>query len=89
MNKDLEKKFRKNINPRVFWDCSFEDLDLEKDKIFIIGRIMMRGTDREIHFIEDNFSLKEIKEAVEKSTETDDVCINYYQKSYNYGAKRQ
>ena len=56
MNKDLEKKFRKNINPRVFWDCSFEDLDLEKDKIFIIGRIMMRGTDREIHFIEDNFS---------------------------------
>ena len=50
---------------------------------------MMRGTDREIHFIEDNFSLKEIKDAVEKSTETDDICINYYQKLYNYGDKRQ
>ena len=49
----------------------------------------MRGTDKEIHFIEDNFSLKEIKEAVEKSTEVDDICVNYYRKLYLYETRRK
>jgi len=88
-NTYLDKKFRENIHPRVFWDCNFEDLDIKKDKVFIIGRVLMRGTDKEIHFIEDNFSLKEIKEAVEKSTEVDDICVNYYRKLYLYETRRK
>lgn len=88
-NTFLDKKFRENIHPRVFWDCNFEDLDIKKDKVFIIGRVLMRGTDKEIHFIEDNFSLKEIKEAVEKSTEVDDICVNYYRKLYLYETRRK
>ena len=88
-NTFLDKKFKENIHPRVFWDCNFEELDIKKDKIFIIGRVLMRGTDKEIHLIEDNFSLKEIKEAVEKSTEVDDVCVNYYRKLYLYESRRK
>lgn len=88
-NTYLDKKFRENIHPRVFWDCNFEELDIKKDKVFIIGRVLMRGTDKEIHFIEDNFSLKEIKEAVEKSTEVDDICVNYYRKLYLYETRRK
>ena len=40
-NTFLDKKFRENINPRVFWDCNFEELDIKKDKIFIIGRVFV------------------------------------------------
>ena len=47
-NTDLDKEFKAHIHPRVFWDCRFEELDIEKDKIFIIGRVLMRGTDKEI-----------------------------------------
>ena len=88
-NTDLDKEFKAHIHPRVFWDCRFEELDIEKDKIFIIGRVLMRGTDKEIRFIEDNFSLQEIKEAVEKSTEVDDICVNYYTKLYLYESRRK
>ena len=88
-NTDLDKEFKAHIHPRVFWDCRFEELDIEKDKIFIIGRVLMRGTDKEIRFIEDNFSLQEIKEAVERSTEVDDICVNYYTKLYLYESRRK
>jgi len=88
-NTDLDKEFKAYIHPRVFWDCRFEELDIEKDKIFIIGRVLMRGTDKEIRFIEDNFSLQEIKEAVERSTEVDDICVNYYTKLYLYESRRK
>lgn len=81
---NLNIEFQKNIHPRVFWDCSFQKLDLEKNKYFIISRVLMRGTDEEIHFIEKNFSMKEILEAVENSPETDDRCINYYRKIASY-----
>ena len=82
-NTDLDKEFKAHIHPRVFWDCRFEELDIEKDKIFIIGRVLMRGTDKEIRFIE------EIKEAVERSTEVDDICVNYYTKLYLYESRRK
>ena len=85
----LDKEFKANIHPRVFWDCRFEDLSLKKNKYFMIARTLMRGTDKEIHFIESLFSLDDILKAVERSPEVDAVCRNYYRYIYDYVTKRQ
>ena len=42
----------------------------------MIARTLMRGTDKEIHFIESLFSLDDILKAVERSPEVDAVCRN-------------
>lgn len=85
----LDKEFKANIHPRVFWDCRFEELSFKKNKYFMIARTLMRGTDKEIHFIESLFSLDDILKAVERSPEVDAVCRNYYRYIYDYVTKRQ
>lgn len=30
----LDKEFKANIHPRVFWDCRFEELSLKKKQVF-------------------------------------------------------
>ena len=79
---DLDKEFKAHIHPRVFWDCRFEELSM-------IARTLMRGTDKEIDFIETHFSLEDILKAVERSPEADAVCKNYYQYIYKYVTEKQ
>lgn len=86
---DLDKEFKAHIHPRVFWDCRFEELSLKDSKYFMIARTLMRGTDKEIHFIETHFSLEDILKAVERSPEADAVCKNYYQYIYKYVTEKQ
>jgi len=89
MNTDLDKEFKANVHSRVFWDCHFDKLSLKESKYFMIARTLMRGTDKEIQFIETHFSLEDILKAVEKSPEADVVCRNYYRYIYNYVTKRK
>lgn len=70
---ELKNLFFNNVDKCVFWDLNFE-----KDLSFIITRTLMRGTAKEISFIEDIFSLSEIVQAIEKSPKADKKCKNYY-----------
>ena len=73
-----KKYFFENVDRCVFWDLNPESLDFEKDLSFIISRTLMRGTAKEISFIEKNFPLSRIVQAVEKSPEANEKCKNYY-----------
>ncbi|MBW8245186.1 hypothetical protein K1F50_20450 [Muricauda oceani] len=41
-----------HLNPATFWDVDINLLDAEKDRDFIIVRVLERGTDPEIGLIE-------------------------------------
>ncbi|MFN5317627.1 MAG: DUF6922 domain-containing protein [Bacteroidia bacterium] len=39
----MTKPLKPNLNPRIFWDVRFDDLDYEKYANFIIERVFERG----------------------------------------------
>lgn len=79
---DLDKKkLSKNIlTPSTFWDVNLNLLDAEKDKDFIIVRVLERGTDVEIMHIESTYSQQEIISALENTRGVSKKTINFYKK---------
>ena len=77
---DLDKKkLHKNIlTPSTFWDVNLNLLDAEKDKDFIIVRVLERGTDVEIMHIESTYSQQEIISALENTRGVSKKTINFY-----------
>jgi len=53
-------------------------LDAEKDKDFIIVRVLERGTDVEIMHIESTYSQQEIISALENTRGVSKKTINFY-----------
>lgn len=54
---DLEK-----LEPAIFWDVDIRKLDVEQHKVFIIERIMLRGTWNAFREILKTYGKKEIKD---------------------------
>ena len=77
---DLDKKkLHKNIlTPSTFWDVNPNLLDAEKDKDFIIVRVLERGTDLEIMHIESAHSQQEIISALQNTRGVSKKTINFY-----------
>jgi len=76
-----KKKLSKNIlTPSTFWDVNLNLLDAEKDKDFIIVRVLERGTDVEIMHIESTYSQQEIISALENTRGVSKKTINFYKK---------
>ncbi len=77
---DLDKKkLNKNIlTPSTFWDVNLNLLDAEKDKDFIIVRVLERGTDLEIMHIESAHSQQEIISALQNTRGVSKKTINFY-----------
>ena len=46
----------------VLWSVRIEDLNLEKDKVYIIHQILSFGNLKELRWLFDNYSVKKIKE---------------------------
>ena len=63
----MKKKLKKsNKIPKGFqsilWSVRLEDLDLQKDKVYIIHQILSYGNLKELKWLLKNYSLSEIKE---------------------------
>lgn len=71
-----EKDFFEYITNGVFWDCDTSELSLNKNKNFIIGRVLTRGLERDINYIYQNFTTEEIKTALNKCPECDGKIQN-------------
>lgn len=45
----------------ILWSVRVEDLDLQKDKVYIIHQILSYGNFKELRWLLKNYSLQEIK----------------------------
>lgn len=54
-------------NQSLFWGVNLDKLDLDKNKEFIISRILENGTKEDIDWLRTNFTDTEIKDIVIKS----------------------
>jgi hypothetical protein len=66
------------LNPTTFWDVDLNLLDESKDMDFIIVRVLERGTDDEIQYIETTYSQQEIVAALESTKGVSKKTLNFY-----------
>jgi hypothetical protein len=59
----IESKIPKKMQ-WLFWSCNVNDLDLEKDKNYIISQVLNYGTWEDLKWLFKIYSEKEIKNAV-------------------------
>lgn len=67
----MKKKLPKSLQP-VLWSVKIGDLDLKKDRVYIIHQILAFGNLKQLKWLLRNYSLKEIRE----------VFLKYPLKSY-------
>jgi hypothetical protein len=75
-------EFRKSL----FWDVNPETIDLEKDKAFVIERVLERGNTAEWLYIKEKFGLSKIKEEALKAgyltKDTLQFCSVYFSEPF-------
>lgn len=49
---------------KYFWDCNFNELNLDEHKTFILNRLLTFGDIEGIKFIIDKFPQKEVKDYI-------------------------
>jgi len=64
---------------KYFWDVKFEDIDLDKRRVYILKRILEYGDKEAVHWMWKNFKKSEIKYALTNFR-------GYSQKSANFWA---
>lgn len=65
-----------------FWDRTFDELDLDKEKDFIIIRLFMHGGFEGISFVENTFDEKDIIHALKTRSGFKSDCCKLFSKKY-------
>ncbi|TYB97071.1 MAG: hypothetical protein FXF54_02765 [Kosmotoga sp.] len=63
---------------RCFWDVDTKKLDLEKNKEFIISRVLEHGILKDVHELKKVYSTQEIREVVKKSKNISDKTATFW-----------
>jgi len=62
----------------LLWDVEVNKLDIRRHKRFIIERIIKYGNEKDVKWMLETYSLKEIGEVVKKSKNIDRKSANYW-----------
>ena len=68
---------------KYFWDTKFEELDKEKNKIYIISRLYCYGDLKAIKWIKDNYTEEDIKDVAKNSRNLKPLVANYLRQQFN------
>lgn len=73
----LPEKFRS-----VFWDTNFEELDAEKNKLFIISRMYCKGGLEGMYWVEHHYSESEIIDAAKNRRDLNPIVANHLRNKF-------
>ena len=68
---------------KYFWDTKFEELDKEKNKIYIISRLYCYGDLKAIKWIKENYIDKDIEDVARNSRNLNPLVANYLRQQFN------
>ena len=74
----MPEEFRK-----YFWDTKFDELDIIKNKRYIISRLYCYGDLRAIKWIKETYSKEDIKEVAIKSRDLKPLAANYLRQQFD------
>ena len=68
---------------KYFWDTKFEELDIRKNKRYIISRLYCYGDLKAINWIKKTYSKEDIREVAIKSRDLKPLVANYLRQQFN------
>ena len=67
---------------KYFWDTKFEELDIRKNKRYIISRLYCYGDLKAIKWVKETYSKEDIKEVAIKSRNLKPLVANYLRQQF-------
>ncbi|MBP9213810.1 MAG: hypothetical protein KBF36_04620 [Chitinophagaceae bacterium] len=81
LKKAKAKKFP--FSQYLFWDAAIEKIDVQKNKRYIIERVLTRGFLEDFYTLLQIYSTEEIVETLKKSKELDSKTIHFCSYYFN------
>jgi len=53
-----------HLNKKIFWDVDFKNNDIQKNTIFVIGRILEYGDENDVKWMFKNFKPSQIEQII-------------------------
>ncbi|HEB62428.1 MAG TPA: hypothetical protein ENI82_04665 [Bacteroidetes bacterium] len=72
-----------DFSAHLFWDVDRNELDIEKDKAFIIQRILEYGLMADWKLIQHIYGLQLIKKVALNARELDDITLSFLSTIFN------
>ena len=66
-----------NLSPHIFWDVDVATIDMEKNGVFVLQRVLQYGLLKDWLIIKSNFGLERIKLIAVQIPVLDDVSISF------------
>ncbi len=67
----------------LFWDCDPSRLDPENNKRFIIERILKYGDEEDVAWVQNRYSLDDIKDALRRQRTLDPKSLNWWRLTFD------
>jgi hypothetical protein len=61
----------------IFWDCDINKIDYDRDKAFVIERVLVWGNENDEKELFKYYDIKSIRKAAKHSTNLNDRTISY------------
>ena len=66
-----------NLSPHIFWDVDVATIDMEKNGVFVLQRVLQYGLLKDWLIIKSNLGLERIKSIAVQIPVLDDVSISF------------
>lgn len=63
---------------RYFWDVSFEKIDLEKSRVFVLKRVLEYGNEEAVRWMWKHFKKSEVKDTLSRFRGFSRKTANYW-----------
>ena len=77
------QKIKEGLRASLFWDVDFGKLDLDEHKVFVIVRVMERGTREEVRKVWSYYGDEAIKKHLLKARSLSPKTISFFSNQFN------
>ncbi|MEK7596012.1 MAG: hypothetical protein AAB564_00455 [Patescibacteria group bacterium] len=63
---------------KYFWDTDFNSLDINKNKKYVLERILDMGDNKSVRWMKNNFSKKDILETLKNNRKISKKSLNFW-----------
>ncbi len=66
-----------NLSPHIFWDVDVDTIDMDKNGVFVLQRVLQYGLLKDWLILKSNLGLERIKSIAVQIPVLDDVSISF------------
>lgn len=73
----MDIDFKNSLTKSLFWDVNIEDIDVEIHSLFIVERVLTRGSLVDFRALKDNYGVDKLKSFVVEIKNLDERTLSF------------